>query len=83
MLQSNTAFEARLEQVSRDRPGLHAALIEVADTAETCRVWFESQGLTPTPADVIAMTALVLDRQVLAQQAFHRDLVERDLDGDG
>jgi hypothetical protein len=35
------------------------ALIEIGDTADTCRLWFQEQGIPFNGADVVALTALV------------------------
>jgi hypothetical protein len=39
------------------------AMVDVADAAYACKLWFESNGLRPTAADVVAMTRLVLERE--------------------
>jgi hypothetical protein len=39
------------------------ALLDVSDTSYACSLWFESRGLTPSAADVVAMSGLVLDRE--------------------
>jgi hypothetical protein len=39
------------------------AMMDVADAAYACMLWFESNGLRPTAADVVAMTRLVLEHE--------------------
>ncbi len=39
------------------------AIVDIADTAHTCQLWFESYRLPATAADVIAMTRLIMERQ--------------------
>ena len=39
------------------------AMVDVADAAYACKLWFESNGLRPTAADVVAMTRLVLEHE--------------------
>ena len=40
-----------------------AAMVDVADAAYACKLWFEGNGLRPTAADVVAMTRLVLEHE--------------------
>ncbi len=42
---------------------LRSALIDVADTTEGCKKWFDSHNLTATAADIVAMTRLVVERE--------------------
>jgi hypothetical protein len=49
-----------------------AAIMDVADAAYACKLWFESNGLQPTAGDVIAMTRLVLERQARPESALSR-----------
>lgn len=37
-------------------------LVEVADTMDACRVWFETNELPYNNADLVAMTRMVLER---------------------
>jgi hypothetical protein len=39
------------------------AMVDVADAAYACKLWFEGNGLRPTAAAVVAMTRLVLERE--------------------
>jgi hypothetical protein len=39
------------------------AMVDVADAAYACKLWFEGNGLRPTAADVVAMTRLVLEHE--------------------
>lgn len=58
------AFDKRVELMGQSGPaGIQGAFITVCDTAETCRVWFESQGIVPTGADLVALTNLVLQER--------------------
>jgi hypothetical protein len=41
---------------------LCSAILDVADAAHACKLWFESNGLRPTAADVAAMSRLVMER---------------------
>jgi hypothetical protein len=60
-----------------------AAMVDVADAAYACKLWFEGNGLRPTAADVVAMTRLVLEHEAGLGDRLgrppHRDLgaVER------
>ena len=47
---------------------MRAALIDVADTADMCKRWFESNQVAYTAADLVAMTALVLKREARAER---------------
>ena len=40
-----------------------AAMVDVADAAYACKLWFEGNGLRPTAADVVAMTRLMLEHE--------------------
>jgi hypothetical protein len=65
MSDKRSAFEQLLHDTQND-PGAHAfrgPLIDVADTMHFCLRWFESHGLAHTGADVVAMAALVLERE--------------------
>ncbi len=42
---------------------LCSAILDVADAAYACKLWFESNGLRPTAADVAAMSRLVMERE--------------------
>src|SRR3954453_13968589 len=42
---------------------LCSAILDVADAAHACKLWFESNGLRPTAADVAAMSRLVMERE--------------------
>lgn len=41
-------------------PSFKNALIEVCDTAYMCKRWLDSYAPSYTPADIIALTALVI-----------------------
>jgi len=61
----SSEFERHLGMVKKGSGAalpFHDALIDVADTAYGCLLWFQSNGMTATAADVVAMTKLVLDR---------------------
>jgi hypothetical protein len=47
------------------------ALIDVADTAEMCERWFRGKQIPCSAADIVAMAALVLDREKM-RAAFER-----------
>ncbi|MBV1796301.1 hypothetical protein [Siccirubricoccus sp. G192] len=66
-------FEQLLAKVPAESSGMKSALIRVLDTAELCKAWFEDRGMTPSTADLIAATRLVL-----VQAA--RDEIEASLD---
>ncbi|WP_207539089.1 hypothetical protein [Sabulicella rubraurantiaca] len=36
------------------------ALVEVCDTADLCRRWFQDKGMQASAADIVALTALVM-----------------------
>lgn len=60
-------FEKLLQQMQTHSGGVgnfRNALIEVADTAYACKLWFESYGLAATASDVVAMTRLVIEREM-------------------
>jgi hypothetical protein len=44
------------------------ALFDVTDTAHACKVWFETQKIAATAADIAAMTKLALERAVAIEQ---------------
>jgi hypothetical protein len=46
-----------------------AAIMDVADAAYACKLWFEGNGFQPTAGDVVAMTRLMLERQVRPESA--------------
>lgn len=56
-------------------PGTRSALIDIADTAESCLLWFrarQAEGeLAFTGGDVLRMTQMVLDRR---PSAYEEDL---------
>ena len=57
-------FDAFVRRISSKAPAhLHAALLDVTDTAYACRLWFESNAPAATPADIVAMTGLVMERE--------------------
>jgi hypothetical protein len=66
-------FERLLAGIPAEGGSMKSALIRVFDTAELCKAWFEDRGMTPSAADLIAATRLVL-----AQAA--RDDIEASLD---
>ena len=43
-------------------------IVDVADTMDACRCWFESQNLPFSNADMIAMTRLILDQREKAKE---------------
>jgi hypothetical protein len=59
------AFEQLLFDTQHDggAQAFRGPLIDVADTMHFCKKWFESQDLAHTGADVVAMAALVLERE--------------------
>lgn len=66
-LKFSNYFEAHLALLSKSPvPGeVRQAITDVADTAYGCKLWFESQGLQATAADIVAMARLVLEREAL------------------
>jgi hypothetical protein len=52
----------RLYQGSAESARWVGPLVEVADTMDACRCWFETQGLAFTNADLIAMARAVMER---------------------
>ena len=66
-------FERLLARIPAEDASIKSALVRVFDTAELCKAWFEDRGMTPSAADLIAATRLVL-----AQAA--RDEIEASLD---
>lgn len=42
---------------------LHGPTIDVLDTAKLCKLWFAENDITPTAADIVAMTKLALERE--------------------
>jgi hypothetical protein len=42
---------------------LHRPTIDVLDTAKLCKLWFQENDITPTAADIVAMTKLALERE--------------------
>ena len=57
-----------------------AAVIDVADTAYVCKLWFESYGLNATVADIMAMARLVMEREAALEKAEKELLYEREDD---
>jgi hypothetical protein len=61
--------ENRFEQMLKDHPaqaeGWAKHIIAVADTMYICKAWFESYaaGLPWTPADIVAMAKIVIERE--------------------
>lgn len=51
----------RLLAEARDAE-LKDAAVRVFDTAALCKAWFDDRGLTPTPADLLAATRMVLEQ---------------------
>ena len=43
---------------------MRMALIDVCDTAEMCRRWFEKEQVKYCAADLVAMASLVLNREM-------------------
>jgi hypothetical protein len=60
-------FEAFSQAMHGRREAGHFrdALLDVADTADACKRWFEGAGLSATAADVLEMTKLVLAREAM------------------
>lgn len=58
-------FDALLEaaQTHGASPTWRNALIDVADTAYLCRAWLEQYAPKYSPADLLAMTRMVIERQ--------------------
>src|SRR3954466_3697879 len=48
---------------------LCSAILDVADAAHACKLWFESNGLRPTAADVAAMSRLGMEREAAIKAA--------------
>lgn len=46
-----------------------SALIDVCDTAGMVSRWFRTEGIEPSPSDIVAMTALVMARVGVARTA--------------
>lgn len=59
-------FEDALAKLTPENEPFKLALIDVCDTAEMCKKWFDSVGLSYAAADVVALTALVLGREFRA-----------------
>ncbi len=60
-----SGFEFFLQRCPHD---MRMALIDVCDTAEMCQRWFEHRQVKYCAADLVAMAALVLNREVVRQQ---------------
>lgn len=60
-------FRLQMEAVARSpsKGAFQQALIDVTDTADVIVAWFKDRGLPAAPADVIAMTDLVMVREAL------------------
>lgn len=65
------ALRKRQEAVGHALP-FQPALEEVAEAAETCRLWFKAKGLKASGGDVIEMAKLVLERSP-AKKRFTKD----------
>jgi uncharacterized protein YcgI (DUF1989 family) len=61
-------FEVWLQRCPQE---MKMALIDVCDTAEMCRRWFEGQGVPYSASDLVAMSALVLAREARRQESGH------------
>ena len=86
MLEKMNRFEELLKSMNRPgaRPGASAfrdALIDVADTASMCKMWFDSEGIAYTAADVVAMARLVLEREPFCHDRLRRERGADDDDG--
>lgn len=57
-------FEMALPAVPQP---MQQSLIDVCDTMTMARRWFEAQKMTFTAADVVAVAALVLEREEMEQ----------------
>jgi len=86
---SYPAFSSPFEEhlfLLQKAPGtedVRQALVDVADTARGCKLWFEAQGIVPTGADIMTMTRMVLDREAAATNRrghgeIHDDLSQED-----
>ncbi len=62
------------------RHNFRTAVIDVADTAYVCKLWFESYGLNATAADIVAMARLVMEREAALEKAEKELLYEREDD---
>jgi hypothetical protein len=60
--------EHQLADMGQRNESMIRALIEVAQIAEGCLCWFRSQGIQASAADIVAMSALVMDRAKLKEQ---------------
>ena len=61
-MRESNEFEDALRNLPEISP-YKTALIEVVDTAYFVRQWFKSYGIEHSGADVVALTALILDRE--------------------
>jgi hypothetical protein len=55
-------FETTLQQCPHE---MRMALIDVCDTADMCRRWFEVNKVSYTAADLITMARMVLEREII------------------
>jgi hypothetical protein len=63
----NRRFERRLEGV-QGKSWFHGALIDVLDTAEFCKQWFEKEDMAPSDLAIVQMTGLVMEREAVLRQ---------------
>ena len=68
------SFVSRLH-TSGVRDHLCSAVLDVADAACACKLWFESNGLRPTAADVAAMSRLVMEREAALKASEGREAI--------
>jgi hypothetical protein len=65
MLHQQDDFDSLMSRMNDEgtRGSFCTAMVDVADAAYACKLWFENNGLRPTVADVVAMARLVLERE--------------------
>ena len=61
--QTSRRFEALLKVTQHSPQAWRDAVVAVADSAFMCRAWLEDHAPGWTPADLIAMTRLVMERE--------------------
>ncbi len=68
------------ELASNAVPGFRAAVSLVADAARASKLWLVENGLTPTAADVVAMTGLIIETQARLARAEEMKAIEAQLE---
>jgi hypothetical protein len=60
-----SAFERKMRRIDGRMPDVwRRAIVDVVDMAETAKFWFDSMGVKPTAADIVALTNLMLEREL-------------------